>query len=62
MELIDMSYKYLITYYGEPLGIADTEKKAKKIIKNYRRYNNTSKDGYSVDAVRYYKEKKNEEE
>ena len=50
MELL---YKYLITYYGEPIAITDSFKQAEVAIKQHTSIVKSDPNGYAVDGVRY---------
>lgn len=50
-------YKYLITYYGDPLAIADSDEQADNVIKQHQRDVKSDLEGYSIDAVRYIPDK-----
>lgn len=55
-----MDYKYLITYFNEPIAIADTETQALTAIREDIRQHRTNRQDYDFVALRYYHENKNE--
>ena len=55
-----MDYKYLVTYFNEPIAIADTEAQALMAIRDDIRLHQTNRQDYDFVALRYYHENKNE--
>lgn len=55
-----MDYKYLVTYFNEPIAIADTQIQALTAIRDDIRQHQTNRQDYDYVALRYYRENKNE--
>ena len=55
-----MDYRYLITYFNEPIAIADTHIQALTAIRDDIRLHKTNRQDYDYVALRYYHENKNE--
>lgn len=56
-----MDYRYLITYFNEPIAIADTQIQALTAIRDDIRLHQTNRQDYDYVALRYYHENKNED-
>ena len=56
-----MAYIYLIKYNGSVIAAAEDDKKAKEVIKQYRRNESSiDKKLFDVEAIRYFGGKKND--